>query len=119
MWKTNKYERYSYVVGGGFLRPCDRILETGDTHHTWWYPALTYSQLIVPLWLSDIEKVEHHHDVFTGKTKPCKLNKNDIIDLLHSSGVVAKIHKAELFSKEKIKLYSIEIKLEREEIRVA
>ena len=87
--------------GDGFLRPYDRILETGDTQHMWWYPYLTYSQLIVPLWISKIEKLEHRHDVFTRKTKPRKLNKNDIIDRLHSSGVVAKIHKAELFSKGK------------------
>ena len=39
--------------------------------------------------------------MFTGKTKPHKLNKNDIIDQLHSSGVVAKGCEADIVSKAK------------------
>ena len=41
-----------------------------------------------------MENVEHRHDVCTGKTKPRKLNKNEHIENLHSSGVLAKGHEA-------------------------
>ena len=41
-----------------------------------------------------MENVEHRHDVCTGKTKPQNLNKNELIDRLNSSGVLAKGHEA-------------------------
>ena len=68
----------------GFLGPYDSIFSTGDTQHMWWDPALPDSQLTGPFWISDMEKSEHRHDVFTGNTKPRKLNKNDLIFRLHS-----------------------------------
>ena len=85
----------------GFLVPYDRILATGNTHHMWWDPALPDSQLTGPLWVYDMEKAEHCHDMFTGKNKPRKLNKNEVVDLLHISGVVSKERKAEFFGKAK------------------
>ena len=83
--------------GGGFLGPYDRILATEDTQHMWWDPALQDIQLTEPLCISDTERAEHHHDMCTGKTKPCKFNKNGLIYCLHSSVVVAKGHKADIF----------------------
>ena len=86
---------------GGFIGPCDIILETGDTHHMWWEPSLPDSQLTGPFWIYDMENSEHHHDVFTVNIKPHKLKKNELIGRLHSSGVVAKVHKADSVSKSK------------------
>ena len=74
----------------GFLDHMIVFWQTDDTQHMWWDPALP-----------DIQLTEHCHDVFTGKTKPQKLNKNDLIDHLHSSGVVAKGRKADIVSKAK------------------
>ena len=59
----------------GFLGPYDCILETDNTQHMCWYPDLPDSQLTGTFCISDMEKAEHRHDVFTGKTKPRKLRK--------------------------------------------
>ena len=65
----------------------------------WWYPDLPDIKLTGPFWLYDMENIEHRHDVFTGNTKPHQLNKNDLIDRLHSSGLLAKVHKADIVRK--------------------
>ena len=85
----------------GFIGPYDNILATGDIHHMWLDPELPYSQLTGPFWISDMEKAEHRHDVFTVKTKPHNLSKNKLLGRLHSLGVVSKGHKADIFIKEK------------------
>ena len=48
-----------------------------------------------------MENAEHRHDVFTGRTKPRKLNQNELIYRLHSLGMVAKGCKADIVSKGK------------------
>ena len=80
----------------GFLEPYDHILATGDIHHMWLDPALTYSRLTGTFYISDMENAEHRHDVFTGKTKPHSLSKDNLIGRLHSLGVVSKGHKADI-----------------------
>ena len=67
----------------------------------WWDPSLPYIQLTAPLWVSETQKAEQCHEVFTGNTKPRKLNKNELIDRLHSSGVATKGRKVDIVSKEK------------------
>ena len=85
----------------GFLRPYDHILETGDTQNMWWYPSLPYSKLTRPFCISDTEKAEHRHDVFTGNTKPRKLAKNELIDRLHDSGVLVNGRNVDIVGKKK------------------
>ena len=63
------------LEGGGYLGPYDSILSTGNTQHIWWYPALPDIKLTGPFCISDMENAEHRHDVFTGNTKPHKLEK--------------------------------------------
>ena len=92
----------------GFLGTYDLILTTRNTQNMWWDPALPDSQLTGSLWISDMENVEHRHNVFTGKTKSRKLNKNKLNDRLHSSGVVAKGHKAGIVSNTKENYISVE-----------
>ena len=87
--------------GGGFLGAYYSILKTCNTQNMWWGLDLQGIQLTGPFWLSDMENFENHHDEFTGNTKPCKLNKNDLIDRLHSSGETAKGRKDDIISKEK------------------
>ena len=78
--------RDTVILGeDGFIGPCNRILEIDNTHHMWWDPALTDIQLTGPFWISDMEIAEHCRDVFSGKNKSHKLNKNKLIDCLHSS----------------------------------
>ena len=67
----------------------------------WWDPALPDIQPTVPFWIYYMENAEHHHYIFTGETKPHKLNKHNLIDHLHSSVVVAKGRKADIFRKAK------------------
>ena len=55
-----------------------------------------------------MEKAEHRHGVFTGKTKTQNLNKNELIDRLHSSVVVSKGRKADIFSKAKQNYITVE-----------
>ena len=76
-------------------------LATEYTQHVLWDPYLPDIQITGPFWISDIENSEHRHDVFTGKTKPCKLKNNVIIDWLNISGVISKGCKADIFSKAK------------------
>ena len=83
----------------GILVPYYYILETVDTHHMCWYPCLPDSRLTVPFYLYDTEKAEHLHDVLTGKTKPHKMSKNELIGSLHTSGLASKVRKADIVSK--------------------
>ena len=93
--------RDTVMLGGVFLGPLYCIFETSDTQHMQQDPALPDSQLNGTFWISDMEKSEHHHDVFIGKNKPRNLNKNDLIDRLHGSGVTAKGRKADIVSNAK------------------
>ena len=85
----------------GFLGPCDCILKTDDTQHMYWDLALPYIQLTGPFWISDTENVKHRHDVLTVNNKPLKWNRNKLIERLHSSGMVAKLRKADTVRKAK------------------
>ena len=62
-----------------FLGPYDSILAADNTQHMWWYPALPDIQLAGPFCISDMENEEHRHDVFTGETKPFKLEKISLL----------------------------------------
>ena len=77
--KTRKLQKNELI---GRLHS-SRVVEKGITHYMWWYPDLLYIQLTVSFWIYNMEKSEQHHDVFTGKTKNRKLNKNELIDRLH------------------------------------
>ena len=59
---------------------------------------------------------EHHHDFFTGNTKPRKLNQNELIDRLHIPGVVANRCNAEIVRNSKENNITV-VKLAREERR--
>ena len=83
----------------GFLGPYYRILAPDNTHHMWWDPYLPDIKLNGTFWISDMENAEQHHDVFKGNTKPRKLNKNELIERLHSSGVIEKGRKADIVRK--------------------
>ena len=101
--------RDTVILGqDGFIGPYDHFLETGDIQKMWWDPDLPDSQLTGPFWISDMENAEHRHNVFTGKTKSRKLNKNKLIERLHSSGVVAKGNKTGIVSKTKENYISVE-----------
>ena len=94
--------RDTVILGeDGFLGPYDSIFVTDNTQSMWWDPALTDIQLTLSLWISDMENLEHCHYVFTGNTKPHKLNRNELIDYLQSSGVIGKGSKSDIDSKEK------------------
>ena len=84
-----------------FLGPYDHILATDNTQHMWWDPDLPYIQIPRPFWISYMENAEHHYDGFTGKTKHHKLDKNELIDRLHSSGVTSKGLKDDIVIKAK------------------
>ena len=62
----------------------------------WWDPSVIDIQLTGPFWIYDMENEEHRHDMFTGKTKLHKLNKNKLIERLNSSGVAEKGRKADI-----------------------
>ena len=85
----------------GFLGPYYCILEIDNTQQMWWDPALPYILQTGPLWISYMENSEHRHDVFTGNTKPHKLNKNELIDRLHISELVVKRCKVDIVRKSK------------------
>ena len=91
-----------------FIGPYDSIFAADDTQHMWWYPALPDIQLTGTFWISDMENEEHRRDVFTEKTKPFKLKKNELIDRLHSSVVMETGRKANIVSKAKENDISVE-----------